>query len=81
MFKERYFVFNAAATIKIYTDGITESMSAAHELFGEERLMDVVRSRRAGPAAEIVRAIRETVSAFAGGEPDDDLTIVLLKGK
>jgi len=80
-FKERQVEIRPGDILTLYTDGITESMSATNELFGEERLMDVVRSRRAGPAAEIVRAIRETVSAFAGGEPDDDLTIVLLKGK
>ena len=80
-FKERQVEIRPGDILTLYTDGITESMSATHELFGEERLMDVVRSRRAGPAAEIVRAIRETVSAYAGGEPDDDLTIVLLKGK
>ena len=80
-FKERQVEIRPGDILTLYTDGITESMSATNELFGEERLMDVVRSRRAGPAAEIVRAIRETVSAYAGGEPDDDLTIVLLKGK
>ncbi len=79
-FKERQVEIRPGDILTLYTDGITESMSAAEELFGEERLKDVVRSRRGGSAAEIVRAIRETVSAFAGGEPDDDLTLVLLKG-
>ncbi len=37
-------------------------------------------TRRAAGAAEIVRGARETVGAFTGGEPEDDLTLVLLKG-
>ena len=66
--------------LTLYTDGITESMNESNDLFGEERLKDVVRARRGGSAAEIARAVRETVGAFAGGEPDDDLTLVIVKG-
>jgi sigma-B regulation protein RsbU (phosphoserine phosphatase) len=80
-FKERQVEIRPGDILTLYTDGITESMNAARELFGEDRLKDVIRSRKGGTAAEIVRGIRETVGAFAGGEPDDDLTLVLLKGQ
>ncbi|HEY2923567.1 MAG TPA: SpoIIE family protein phosphatase [Candidatus Eisenbacteria bacterium] len=80
-FKERQVEIRTGDILTLYTDGITESMNAARDLFGEDRLKDVIRSRRGGTAAEIVRGIRETVGAFAGGEPDDDLTLVLLKGQ
>ena len=80
-FKERQVEIRAGDILTLYTDGITESMNTAMDLFGEDRLKDVVRSRRDGPAAEIARAIRETVSAFSGGEPQDDLTLVIVKGK
>jgi sigma-B regulation protein RsbU (phosphoserine phosphatase) len=79
-FKERQVEIRSGDILTLYTDGITESMNSEDDLFGEERLKDVIRSRRGGPAAEIARAIRETVSAFAGGEPDDDLTLVIVKG-
>ena len=80
-FKEKQVEIRPGDIMTLYTDGITESMNAAKDLFGEERLKDVIRSRRNGPAAEIARAIRETVGTFAGGEPDDDLTLVIVKGK
>ncbi len=80
-FKERQTEIRPGDILTLYTDGITESMNAENDLFGEERLKDVIRSRRGGPAAEIARAIRETVSAFSGGEPDDDLTLVIVKGQ
>ena len=80
-FKERQVEIRSGDILTLYTDGITESMNQRNELFGEERLKDVVRSRRGGTAAEIARGIRETAGAFAGGEPDDDLTLVLVKGQ
>jgi sigma-B regulation protein RsbU (phosphoserine phosphatase) len=80
-FKERQVEIRPNDILTLYTDGITESMNATQELFGEERLKDVVRSRKAGSAAEILRGIRETVHAFSGREPEDDLTLVVLKGR
>jgi len=79
-FKEKQVEIRRGDVLALYTDGITESMDQAKELFGEERLRDVIRSRREGSAAEIVRGIRETVGAFSGGEPEDDLTLVVVKG-
>ena len=80
-FKERQAEIRPGDILTLYTDGITESMNAAKDLFGEDRLKDVIRSRKGGSAAEIVRKIRETVGGFTGGEPDDDLTLVVLKGQ
>ena len=80
-FKERQVEIRPGDILTLYTDGVTESMSAAGELFGEDRLRDVIRARRGGTAAELARAIRETAGAFAGGEPEDDLTLVLVKGQ
>lgn len=79
-FKERQVEIRTGDLLALYTDGITESMNSSEELFGEERLKDVIRARGAAGAAEIVRGIRETVGAFSGGEPEDDLTLVLVKG-
>ena len=79
-FKERHAEIRTGDLLVLYTDGITESMGWNQELFGEERLKDVIRARRAGTASEIVRGIRETLGDFSGGEPDDDLTVVVVKG-
>ena len=79
-FKEKQVEIRRGDILALYTDGITESMNEAKELFGEDRLRDVIRSRKEGSAAEIVRGIRETVGAFSGGESDDDLTVVVIKG-
>ena len=41
-------------------------MNVAHQEYGFERMLDVIRQHRAAPAAEIVERVREAVQAFAG---------------
>ncbi len=79
-FKERQVEIPAGDLLVLYTDGVTEAMNQAGELFGEERLRDVIRARKQETAATVVRGIWETVRAYRAGEQDDDLTIVAVKG-
>jgi phosphoserine phosphatase RsbU/P len=79
-YKERQVEIQAGDLLVLYTDGVTEAMDGAGELFGEQRLLDVIRSRRAETAAMIVRGIWDAVREFRVREQDDDLTIVVVKG-
>jgi sigma-B regulation protein RsbU (phosphoserine phosphatase) len=64
----------------LYTDGVTETFNAKHEMFGEERLTEAVRDRALAPAQELVEAIKTEVTAFAGGVPQsDDITLLVLR--
>ena len=63
-----------------FTDGVSETVNAADEDFGTQRIEEIVHARRNQPAAEIVRAIVEEVERFRGGQPQaDDLTVVVVK--
>ena len=62
-----------------YTDGIVEAMNEKQEIFGFERLLDVLQS--AGPisADELLREILNKVKLFAGNAPQhDDLTLIVV---
>ena len=69
----------------IYTDGVTEAMNKNEELFGDERLMELM-SEKAQEAAEgtlspeqLVQAVSGTIVQFAGGaEQADDITMLAL---
>lgn len=62
------------------TDGIIETLSPTGELFGWPRLLDAARACRDGSAAEIVRAIHDASTRFAGTRPrTDDATLVVVK--
>ncbi len=63
-----------------YTDGVTEAMNATSDLFGEERLVEVLSQSGAQCAATISQRIQEEVAAFVdGADPHDDMTMVVVR--
>ena len=79
-YKERHVEIHPGDVVVLYTDGVTEALSPEGELFGMERLQEVVRARAADGAGAVLRAIREAVRAFQEGRQTDDLTVVVVKG-
>ena len=72
----------AGDVIVLYTDGITEAMTADGDLFGDEALSRVVLANQDLDAAGIRERILRDVRAFVGdAEPHDDMTMVVLKLK
>jgi len=71
-------------TLVLYTDGIVETHCAEHEgdydEYGLDRLIRLVRSLGAAPAADVVRAVFEDVEGFCDCAPStDDRTLVVVK--
>ncbi|NLX08457.1 MAG: SpoIIE family protein phosphatase [Chloroflexi bacterium] len=63
-----------------YTDGLTEAENIYGEPYGDERLVEVVRAAAQLPAADILKHILSSVSAFMGAAPPfDDTTLVVLR--
>ena len=63
----------------LYTDGVTEAMSPAHEEFSDHRLLDFLNQQRGQAVAGLVGGIRNAVKEFAAGaEQSDDLTMLAL---
>ncbi len=64
----------------LLTDGIEETESASGAIFGTERLLNVVRTYRALPAAELLTAIWQAARDFSQGQPQkDDWTAIVAK--
>jgi len=64
----------------LYTDGVSESMNAHYEDWGEERLIEVAKTCHGLPVLEGMRRILAAAQAFAAGAPQhDDMTLVLLR--
>jgi sigma-B regulation protein RsbU (phosphoserine phosphatase) len=68
-------------TLVLYTDGITEARSADGELFGTERLTDLVLANVAArsSAAETMRRLIHTIVSYENGELRDDATAAMLQ--
>jgi phosphoserine phosphatase len=62
------------------TDGFYEAPDAERNLYGEERVQEIVRAMRDRPAREIFDAIKASVHDFSGHRPlEDDQTGLIVK--
>jgi sigma-B regulation protein RsbU (phosphoserine phosphatase) len=66
--------------IVLYTDGITEAMNAESDLFGDNRLSDIVEEHGHLESGELRERILREIEAFVGGaDQHDDMTMILMK--
>ena len=64
--------------IFLYTDGLTEAENHAKELFGEDRMMAILRADT--PSQKLIGDMTAAVHSFAGGaEQSDDLTMLYIR--
>jgi serine phosphatase RsbU (regulator of sigma subunit) len=65
----------------LFTDGIVEARSPEGELFGEERLIELVRKATASgySAAEAMRRLKLEILSYQRGRLDDDATILSIE--
>jgi sigma-B regulation protein RsbU (phosphoserine phosphatase) len=64
----------------LFTDGVTEAMNRQKQLYGEERLVDLLLSRDHKSAETLTRAVADDVRVFeAGADQADDVTILSLQ--
>jgi phosphoserine phosphatase RsbU/P len=69
-------------TIVIYTDGVSEAMNAQSELYGVDRLRDLMAASTGGHAEDLGKTILADVRKFANGHPqNDDITIMVFGRK
>lgn len=65
-----------------YTDGVTEATNANNELYGMERLTDILGENSALSPAELLPKIKEDIDRFVGEAPQfDDITMLCLEYK
>jgi len=64
----------------MYTDGLTEAANADGELFGEERLCQLLEASETLPPAEIIESLLNQIRLFTGNRHfNDDVSLVVLK--
>jgi sigma-B regulation protein RsbU (phosphoserine phosphatase) len=65
--------------VVLYTDGIVEAMNDKEEIFGFDRLLEVVQGARGTTADSLLKEIIDKVNVFAGGAAQhDDLTVIVI---
>jgi serine phosphatase RsbU (regulator of sigma subunit) len=64
----------------MFTDGVTEARRPAdRDLFGDDRLGDLVAGLAGLPADRMADAIQQAVEVFGGGEISDDTVVLILQ--
>ncbi len=66
--------------IAIGTDGIWEAFNRQGEMFGKDRLRDVIRRKAGESAINILNAVYDELNRFTvGKKSEDDITLVVIK--
>lgn len=79
-YKEDEALLEAGALLVLFSDGVTEAMNEAEEMFEEERLLEVLTQAAAPPTASgVISSVLNAVDAFVGAaEQADDISIVVV---
>lgn len=68
---------NPGDIIYLYTDGVTEATNINEELYGEDRLINVLNNSSTTDVKEICNLVKADVDCFVGEAPQfDDMTMV-----
>jgi sigma-B regulation protein RsbU (phosphoserine phosphatase) len=74
------FSHEAGDLLVLFTDGVSESMNARFEEWGEDNMIEFAKTCYAFPASEGLRRILSASQAFAAGASQhDDMTLVVLR--
>ena len=77
-FRSYTFTFERGSCLLLYTDGLDEAHNDRQELFGKDRIVEVLRGGN-GQAQDLLDALLAELARFAGAEPqNDDLTLITL---
>jgi sigma-B regulation protein RsbU (phosphoserine phosphatase) len=80
LLEEEQITLTTGDVIVLYTDGITEAMNGAQDLFGESRLSRIVEEHGHLASEELRERILREIEAFVGSaDQHDDMTMILIK--
>lgn len=79
-FVDEHLKLNPNETIFMYTDGVTEAKNSNHELFGEKRLLELIKGSDSPEIHDLIDMTTKGVAQFVNGnEQSDDITILALR--
>ena len=79
-FGEEKINFSKGDTFVLYTDGVTEAMNSKGEMFGQERLVELVKNNKSLTAEELTALIQHEVKKFEGKRKQhDDITVIVVR--
>ena len=78
-FRQHSFELHPGDRLFVYTDGVPEATNAESELFGNERMLDVLNSQPDRKPHARLEAMKREIDVFVGEAPQfDDITMLCL---
>jgi len=79
-YEEESLTLVAGDILLLYTDGLTEAENEQKELFGEDRLAELLKSNRDLHPQELISEIIEQIQLFTGHKNfQDDISLIIMK--
>lgn len=66
-------------SLVFYTDGVTEARQRGGAMYGDDRLLKVLADHPGCPADELAELVVSEARAFAAGDLDDDVAVVVIR--
>jgi serine phosphatase RsbU (regulator of sigma subunit) len=80
LLQEETIPINTGDLYLFFTDGISEAMNEANDLFGETRLAELIAEHAHLPSDQLRERVLREIAAFVGTAPQhDDMTMILLR--
>ena len=67
--------------LAVFSDGVSEARDAGDEQFGDTRLVDALRRHATTPVTEVPERLTEAVTRFSAYGQEDDLTLIVARGR
>jgi len=78
--KEEEIKIKSNQIFAFFSDGITEAMNEQNELFGEDKLTELLKGKSNNRSAEVMQNLWNEIKLFKGSaQPNDDMTMVIVK--
>lgn len=78
--KEEEIKIRSNQIFAFFSDGITEAMNEKNELFGEDKLTEILKGKSTNRSSEVMQNVWNEIKLFKGNaQPNDDMTMVIVK--
>ena len=79
-FKDNEITLQPGDTLYLYTDGITEAINNDTEMFGRDRMLEVLNQNKGDGTRELDEKVRSSIAGFVGDENQfDDMTTLCIR--
>ncbi len=80
VYERKVIQIEPGSLIAIFTDGLEEAMNPQNEMFGQDRIVETLKSAKDLSAKDIVKKVQKDAVDFCNGKPlHDDLTMIVIK--